>query len=233
MNNCLLMMGGSGTRLGTQIPKQYIEVDGVPIFAYILDKLNKFDAIDNIVIVSNPAWIDYVEDWKQKLGANKVKAVVAGGATRSESVLNGLKVTSELANDDDVILIHDATHPYVDEAGTLGVIEGVKRYGGATLGEYQYDTCYRIDENNFIVQVENRRELVAGASPEAFFFGDIYRIYSSVTTEELETMTSAGAIALAHGIKMVVVPCNIINLKITYKNDFDAFLKTVHSYFFE
>ena len=55
MNNCLLMMGGSGTRLGTQIPKQYIEVDGVPIFAYILDKLNKFDAIDNIVIVSNPA----------------------------------------------------------------------------------------------------------------------------------------------------------------------------------
>ena len=92
MNNCLLMMGGSGTRLGTQIPKQYIEVDGVPIFAYILDKLNKFDAIDNIVIVSNPAWIDYVEDWKQKLGANKVKAVVAGAAPRSVSVGDGYRV---------------------------------------------------------------------------------------------------------------------------------------------
>ena len=70
MNILMLLMGGSGTRLGGEIPKQYIEVNGVPVFGYILENYNKMSCIDGIIIVSNDKWIDYVEKWVGILDKN-------------------------------------------------------------------------------------------------------------------------------------------------------------------
>ena len=130
---------------------------------------------------------------------------------------------AEFSADDDVILIHDATHPYVDAEGTREVIEGVKEYGGATLAQFNYDTVYRMDDDHILTNIEPRFNIVAGASPEAFTFGRIYDIYMNSPKEELEQMTSAGAIALAHGIRMKVVRANVLNLKITYADDMTLF----------
>lgn len=232
-NHVLLMMGGSGTRLGADRPKQYIEVADQPIFAYILQKYDRQKEIDSIVIVSHEAWSDYVTEWKDRLNLKKEIHVVAGGANRSESVKNGLTKLRDYAADDDFVLIHDATHPYVDEKGTAEVISALHTYEGATLGAYQYDTVYQVDDDDVISQVVPRRYIVSGASPEAFHFKRIYDIYAGATDAELEAMTSAGAIALEHGIRMKVVAANVINLKITYKNDMDAFMKMYRTYFFE
>lgn len=234
MNHCLLMMGGVGSRFGADRPKQYIELNGKPIFIFILQKLIKVADIDDVVVVSNSMWLDYVKN-QISIHISTVKRVIvtSGGETRSESVKNGLKALKEFSTDEDVVLIHDATHPYVDIGGTSKVIETVKKYGGATLGACQYDTCYRMDENGIIEEVIPRQFLVSGASPEAFKFGIIYNIYMNAATEELDAMTSAGAIALAHNIKMIVVPSNVLNLKITYQQDMELFKKLLDNYFFE
>jgi len=233
MNYLLMMMGGSGTRLGADRPKQYIEIDGKPVFAYIVEAYDKVACIDKMVIVSNAMWLDYVNEWCEKLNLNKPVIVTEGGPTRSHSVYFGMKAIAGEAKDKDVLLFHDATHPYVDEEGTIGVIEAIKEYGGATLGEFQYDTVYSMDADGFIRNVIPRQEVVAGASPEGFTFGKIFPIYDQADEEELANMTSAGAIALEHGIKMKTVQASVINLKITYPNDMKAFKKIVHSYFFE
>ena len=233
MNTVLLMMGGSGTRFGADKPKQYIEVGGRPIFSYILEGYNSLPDVDKIIIVSHADWIDYVQEIARGINADKLYRVVAGGETRSESVKNGLKAAAEFSSDDDVILIHDATHPYVDAEGTREVIEGVKEYGGATLAQFNYDTVYRMDDDHILTNIEPRFNIVAGASPEAFTFGRIYDIYMNSPKEELEQMTSAGAIALAHGIRMKVVRANVLNLKITYADDMTLFRKLVDNYFFE
>ncbi|WP_458456561.1 IspD/TarI family cytidylyltransferase [Methanobrevibacter sp.] len=233
MNYLLLMMGGSGTRLGADRPKQYIEIDGIPIFVYILNSYDKVKCIDEIIIVSNEMWVDYVQNWINNLQLNKPISIVAGGKTRSHSVYNGLKTISENAKDDDIVLLHDATHPYVDEKGTLEVIDAIKEYGGATLGAFQYDTVYRMNDEKFITEVIPRQELVAGASPEGFKFGEIFPIYDDADDEELEQMTSGGALALEYGIKMKTIECDVINLKITYPKDLEIFKKTIHSYFFQ
>lgn len=232
MNILLLMMGGSGTRFGADIPKQYVLIDDAPVFSYILKKYDNIESIDKIIVVSHADWIDYVHEWAEKKKVNKLFDVVKGGSTRSESVLNGLKCAEKIAKDDDVILIHDATHPYVDVEGTVQVIDGVKKHGGATLGARQYDTVYQMDSNLFLERVVPREQIVSGASPEAFTFGKIFEIYTQSTSQELEKMTSAGAIALAHGINMQVVPANVINLKITYPGDMELFKKLIHTYFF-
>jgi len=233
MNTALLMMGGSGTRFGADIPKQYIKVGGRPIFSYILEGYNALEEVDKIIVVSHADWIDYVQQIADEINADKLYRVVAGGDTRSESVKNGLTAAAEYSQPDDVILIHDATHPYVDPVGTREVIEGVKKFGGATLAQFNYDTVYRMDDDHILTNIEPRFNIVAGASPEAFTFGHIYDIYMNSPKDELEQMTSAGAIALAHGIKMKVVRANVLNLKITYADDMELFKKLCDNYFFE
>jgi len=233
VNIVLLMMGGNGIRVGTPVPKQFINIDGMPIFAYIMQALNDSDSVDKIVAVTHRDWLEYAEEWKDNIKAEKVHAIVQGGNTRSESVKNGLISVADIAVARDVILIHDATHPYVDDEGMKEVAAAVQEYGGATLGEFQYDTCYKMDEDGMISQVVDRKAVVAGASPEAFRFGDIYEIYMKSSDKELEAMTSAGAIALAYGIQMKVIPARVLNLKITYKEDIELFNKLAKTYFFQ
>lgn len=229
MNILLLMMGGKGTRFGADIPKQYMEVQGHPMFWYIAQKYSREIEIERIIFVSNKDWIPFV---KEQVSNIQVKCeVVCGGETRSESVLRGLECAMLNGELDDVILIHDATHPYVDVEGTKKVIEILKNKEGATLAASQYDTIYETDKDSNIAKVMPRQNIVSGASPEAFHLGRIYRTYKNSGKEELERMTSAGAIALEHGIEMEAVPCNMLNLKITHTEDMNLF-KHLFSYFF-
>ncbi len=232
MNIFLLMMGGSGTRFGENRPKQYTLIHERPLFSYIVEKADQTVAIDRIVIVSHADWLDYVQEWCSSVVRRVPYTVVAGGQTRSESVLNGLRSMDGTAQDDDVVLIHDATHPYLDANAVEQVVEAVKEFGGATVASKNYDTVYRTDRNGFLEKVEPRELIVAGASPEAFRYGEIYRIYLAASAEELKAMTSAGAIALAHEIPMKVIPTSLLNLKITYKPDLDLFLQLLDHYFF-
>lgn len=234
MNHCLLMMGGIGSRFGADRPKQYIEIENIPVFIYILKKLLKSKYIDDVVVVSHSSWIDFVnQSITNFIDSDKTVLVVEGGNTRSQSVKNGLMKLSAFSDPDDVVLIHDATHPYVDEKNMLSIVETVKKYGGATLGASQYDTCYRKTDNNFIEEVIPRQYIVSGASPEAFRFESIFNIYMNAQSDELDKMTSAGAIALAHGIQMKVIPSNLLNLKITYPSDMEIFKCLIKSYFFK
>lgn len=232
MNILLLMMGGKGVRFGADVPKQYTLIKGQPVFTYIVSKYARISQIDRMVIVSHGDWLDYVRGCMPGCAGKTPWDVVAGGATRSESVLNGLKKAMEYGTADDVVLIHDATHPYVDVEGTLEVIRCVKRWGGATLGGLEHDTMYRINEEGFIDTVIPRQFVVSGASPEAFILQSIYPIYASASEQELERMTSAGAIALAHGVDMKVVPTETLNLKITHPGDMELFKHLIDCYFF-
>lgn len=229
----LLMMGGSGTRVGGDVPKQYIEIEGKPIFYYILKRYSQLTAIDNICIVSHSDWICYVKESVPQLFLSDKVLIVEGGETRSESVKNGLKAIDVIASGEDVVLIHDATHPYVDEVTLPVLISTVKKYGGATLGEFQYDTCYEMDEEHFIKKVLPRQSLVAGASPEGFLYKDISQIYFNSTKDELEQMSSAGAIALHYGITMKVIQTDVLNLKITHTHDLELLKLLLLNYFFQ
>ncbi|MBR0507598.1 MAG: 2-C-methyl-D-erythritol 4-phosphate cytidylyltransferase [Clostridia bacterium] len=233
MNTLLLMMGGSGTRMGAARPKQYIEINGKPVFWYIVKGYASIAEIDHICIVSHADWVPYVRDSIRDIAFREAILVTPGGENRSQSIRNGLHAIEPFSQEEDVVMMHDATHPYVDREGTLEIIQAVKTYGGATLGARQYDTCYRMDEALMLTNVIPRQEIVSGASPEAFRYGDMKKIYFGASDEELASMTSAGAIALAHQIPMKVVPTKILNLKLTYPEDLELFRTLLDGYFLE
>lgn len=228
----LLMMGGIGSRYGSDIPKQFTLIDNKPLFTYITKKIASLDFIEGIVIIVNPIWLNYTKEWINKLDIKKIISIVSGGETRSDSVFNGLKALKGIASDKDPILMHDATHPYVDEEGTKKVAEMVAKYGSATLASLNYDTTYLMDDDNNIIKVIPRKNVIAGASPEGFQYKQIFNIYEQTSSEMMESMTSVGAIALAHNIPMKVIPTTILNLKITYPEDMKLFKKLYKNYFF-
>ncbi len=226
------MMGGSGLRFGGSRPKQYMLFRNRPVFSYILEEYARMEAIGRIIVVSNGAWMEETRKWCDRFGCGKVHAVARGGATRSESVKNGLLAAADIAREDSVVLIHDATHPYVDREGTLKVLEAARRCGGATLGAFSYDTVYELDEEQKVKAVLPRARVISGASPEAFLFGKIYPVYQKASPEELAAMTSAGAIALQNNIPMAFVETKLLNLKITHPSDFTLFSLLAQEYFF-
>lgn len=232
MNHVLLMAGGVGSRFAEKTPKQYTEINGQPVFWYIVEKYLSVPEIGTITIVTNSQWREFVEEVVKRAGKTERVTVTNGGKTRSESVKNGLIKIADFASINDVVLIHDASHPYVDSSKIAEVISATEKYGGASMASFEYDTCYYMDEEGIIDHVVPRQNLAVGASPEAFRYKEIYDIYINSTEEELNNMTSAGAIAIANGIRMQIVKTDILNLKITYRRDMELFEKLYSSYFF-
>lgn len=230
-NYFLLMMGGVGSRFGADRPKQFVEVHGKPVFLYILEELNCLKSVDGIVVVCHASWVDYVEKKSNKL--TKVLSVVSGGDCRSKSVYNGLLELKKVAKDNDNVLIHDATHPHIDVKKLPELIDKVNEYGAATMNTSIYDTCYIKNEDGFIEKIIDRKTIAVGASPECFKFGIIFPIYDKASEEELEKMTSAGAILVNNGKKMATVESDLLNLKITYQNDMELFKILCDSYFYK
>lgn len=231
-NILLLMMAGNGTRFNYEVPKQYYLIEEKPIFAYILEKLLQVDSITNIIILTNPKYLDYTKEWLNVENKEKIYKVITGGNGRSQDVLAGLEVANEFASDEDNILIYDITHPFVDQNNFDKVIEAIETNGAATLAEYQHDTVYMInEETNVVEKVVPRTKIIAGASPEGFKFKKIYDIFKNTPKDKLDTLTSAGAVALANNIPMMAVEMEEINLKITYQSDMKLVEKLFQSYF--
>lgn len=229
-NYFLVMMGGSGTRFGASVPKQFVEVGGRHVFLYLLDAIESLSVADGFVVVSHKDWVDYIKE-VTKGKYSKMLAVVEGGDCRSKSVYNGLKELKKYAKDEDNVLIHDATHPHLDGAKIPELIKQIDLYSAATLVSSVYDTCYIKKEDGLIDHVVDRKTVAVGASPEGFKMGVIYPIYDNASEEELEKMTSAGAIWLSSGGEMGTVVSELLNLKITYPNDMELYKLLYNNYY--
>lgn len=231
MNAVIVMLGGVGQRFGTPTPKQFAMVNGHPIYLPILQHYANLKSIDLICVVCHKDWLDQVKKWDT--GVSKKVIHTVGGPTRSHSVKNGIEAIKPYCSSDDVILIHDSTHPYLDSLGVEKIVAAVREDGAATLATFGYDTVYQLDTSQrFLKKVQPRQYVVNGASPEAFKYSIIAPIYENASEEELNLMTSAGAIVLEKGIRMRFIQTDILNLKITFQRDFDLFTRLGEDYFY-
>jgi 2-C-methyl-D-erythritol 4-phosphate cytidylyltransferase len=162
---CLLVAAGSGSRLGGDRPKAFVALGDRPLLAESLERLDGSDWIDAIVVAAPPGWEEPTILLAEELVASKVAAVVAGGATRAESVLAAL---AEVPAEALVVLVHDAARPLVDDEvierllARLG--EGVD---GAVPALRIGDTVKRV-EHGVVRETLDRDALVTVQTPQAF-----------------------------------------------------------------
>lgn len=117
MTVALLTAAGTGTRMGQDVPKQFLNVQDKPIIVYTMERFQRNPQVDAIVVVTLPNWMDFVKAYAKQFCITKLRWVVPGGATGQESIRNGLDaVAKECVAADTVVMIHDGNRPMIDDA---------------------------------------------------------------------------------------------------------------------
>lgn len=214
----IILAGGTGTRLGANIPKQYIEVQGKMIISYVLDVFEKMKEIDAIWVVANGDWREAIAG----CAGQKLKGFSAPGANRQLSIWNGLQDIGELASAGDVVIIHDAARPLVSEQLLRNCIEACKEHDGALPVLPMKDTVY-LGEDGKISALLDRSKVFAGQAPEAFLYGKYWKANEALIPEKIMGINGSTEPAIMAGMDVALVEGEEINFKITTAADLERF----------
>lgn len=208
----VIVAGGSGSRMNSDIPKQFITLEGKPIIQHTLEVFERCPDIDDIVVVCPPHYSCKVNDIAFYANIDKLLSVVKSGETRQESAYNGIKAAYG-----DIILIHDAVRPFVTSKQIHDVVAAAKEYGAAALCRPITDTVKKI-ENGCVSQTVDRATLGAIQTPQCFR-ADIIIDAHKAALEKGITATDDCALCEMNGVEIHTVPGDNLNIKITTPDD--------------
>lgn len=224
MNLAIVLSGGTGTRMGASTPKQYIEVNGRPIIAYCLEKFQKNQLIDSIIVVAENHWQEYVTEIIKKERITKFLCCASAGSSRQHSIANGLAMAKNYgAIDTDNVIIHDAARPNVSGETIDLCIKALPKADGVMPVVPVKDTIYLSSDGVEITSLLNRDNLFAGQAPESFVFGKYYNLHIGLTENALAEVRGSSEIAFKNGLKIRMVPGDEFNYKITTLADLEKF----------
>ena len=163
--SAVIVAAGNGARMGTDCPKQFLTVFDKPIIAYTLQKFCDCDYVDSIVLVTQSDYIPLCRRICTSYGFDKVKVITEGGATRRESVANGL---AQLPDDCEYVMIHDGARPLIDADMLEKSVTAAIENGAAAVGVRVKDTIKYSDDGKYITQTVDRSRLWQIQTPQMF-----------------------------------------------------------------
>lgn len=224
MTTVLILAGGLGTRLGADIPKQYIEIKGKPIISYCIDVFKKHKQVDGIQIVADEAWRKYILRF---VPTDKFKGFSLSGKNRQLSIYNGLCDIRKYSAENDIVVIHDAARPLVSEKVITECIETAKEYDGALPVLPMKDTVYVSEDKKRVTALLKRSEMFAGQAPEAFKLGKYYRANVALLPYEILNINGSSEPAVIAKMDIAMIEGDENNFKITTQNDLEKFMRMV------
>lgn len=211
----IIAAGGSGTRFGSDVPKQFVDALGVPVIAHTISRFEACKHISEIVIVTHKDYLVFCSDVIKKFKFTKVTSIIEGGATRQKSVFKGIK-----AIDTDYVLIHDAARPLVSEDVIERCCEELTVYGSCAAGVRTTDTIKISEDGEFITSTLDRTKLWQIQTPQCFEREFILKCHKNAAFEGFEA-TDDCMLAEHYGAKIKLVESEYTNLKITNYKDLD------------
>lgn len=225
MNVALIVAGGSGKRMGQEIPKQFLTVDDKPIIIYTLENFQHNPLVDEILVVCIDGWHNVLSAFAKQFNITKLKYIVSGGESVQESIRNGVNKIHENHPDDTCVIIHDSIRPLVDESVLNDVIEKCHKYGNAV-------TSLPYNEQIFIVKDEYstnryipRETLRRVSTPQAYTLGKLHACYERAFKENIGVAGSSytNTMMVELGETLYFAKGSDKNMKLTTKDDFNIF----------
>ena len=205
----VVLAAGKGSRMGTKIQKQYLEICGKPVLYYSLAAFAASPIIDEIVLVTGEGKTDYCrKNIIEAYGITKVNKIVVGGKERYESVYKALREIEP----EGYVFIHDGARPFVDESIIERTYQAVKEYRACVAGMPSKDTVKIVDENDFAVNTPERRFVWCIQTPQVF---DAELLKQAYAQEYTPFFTDDASVVEAMGIPVCLVEGNRENIKIT------------------
>ena len=219
--SAIVLSAGVGSRMKSDIPKQYMDLLGKPVIYYSL-KAFEDAGFSSIVLVCGKDDIEYCKkEIVEKHGLTAVTAVVAGGKERYHSVFEGLKAIK----DTDYVFIHDGARPMINQAIIARLKENVIKEEAAVAGMPVKDTIKIVDDEAYVSDTPERQYVWQVQTPQCFSFNIIYEAYKTVLQDEEEGWTipkitdDAMVLEYATDHEVKMVEADYRNIKITTPED--------------
>lgn len=222
--SAIIVAAGSSTRMGKQISKQLIKLNGTEVIVHTLMAFQNSNAIDEIIIVCREQDIEIIKNLAKQHSITKATGFTAGGNTRQASVKNGVALVNPTA---EYIAIHDGARPLVLPQDIDKVVENAEVYRASALGVFVKDTIKVVDENNFITSTPDRSTLISIYTPQVFRL-DLYKQAMQKAEQDGKDYTDDCQLVEALGERVYVTVGSSTNIKVTTPDDIvvaESFLK--------
>lgn len=231
MNIAVLIAGGSGNRMGQDIPKQFMHVDGCPIIIHTMKCFQRHPDIDAIAVVCLKGWDTVLQAYANQFSITKQKWIFEGGSTGMESIHNGIYGLKESGcADDDLVLIHDSVRPLLSQDIISSNIAICKAYGYAITGIQCREAILESDDGFSTTTSIPRDRLIRTQTPQTFRLGNIIQIHEEAKEKGItNSVASCTLIAEVGGREMHIVPGSEKNIKVTTVEDLEILKALMHT----
>lgn len=223
----IIIAGGSGHRMGQDIPKQFINVNDKPILMYTLDGFQKHPQVDAIEVVCIDGWHDVVWAYAKQFNITKLKWVTSGGETGQESIRNGVYNLKDVCSKDDIIIIHDGIRPLVDATVLTDVIKIAKEKGNAVTSMPYNEQIFVVaeDDSSTTTKYIPRETLRRVSTPQAYTYGKLDWAYHKAFEEKIGIYGSSytNTMMVELGERLNFAAGSDKNIKLTTKDDLEMF----------
>ena len=250
MNVALIIAGGSGHRMGQDIPKQFINVYDKPVLIYTLEGFQKHPMVDAIELVCIDGWHDVARAYARQFGIDKLKWIVSGGEmgqvarayarqfgidklkwivsggeTGQESIRNGVYRLEQECAEEDIVIIHDGIRPLVDASVLTDVIRKCEQYGNGVTSMPYNEQIFLVDDDISTTSYIPRETLRRVQTPQAYRFGVLDRAYHRAFEEGIGIKGSAytNTMMVELGERLYFAAGSEKNIKLTTKDDLELF----------
>ena len=225
MTIAVIIAGGSGSRMGQDIPKQFINVYDKPVLIYTLESFQKHPQIDYIEVVCLEGWSEVLWAYAKQFNISKLKWVVPGGTTGQESIRNGVYNLEDKVSDDDIIIIHDGIRPLVDESVLSDVIIKAKKYGNAVTSLPYNEQIFVVDDKISTIMYIPRESLRRVSTPQAYRFDLLDSKYHEAYEKKIGIYGShyTNTMMVELGVRLFFATGSDKNIKLTTKDDLELF----------
>ena len=219
-NIAIILAGGSGSRFGADMPKQFLQVAGKMIIEHTIDAFERHPMIDEIAIVSRADYMEEMREMVKKDGYVKVTHVLQGGKERYHSSLAAIEAFTD---DDDNLLIHDGVRPLVSERIISDCVNALAEYEAVDVAVPTTDTIIELNEDGSIARIPQRRLLRNAQTPQCFRRRVIAEAFRLALQDPDFFPTDDCSIVLKYmpEVAIKVVDGEPSNIKVTYKSDLE------------
>lgn len=212
----IIPAAGEGKRTKTSLRKQFLPINGKPVLAHTLEKFQKIQAVDGIIVLVPRGLVRYCKEYiVKKYSLDKVFKVMTGGKGRQDSVRNGLNVTPPECQ---LVLVHDGVRPLISKDHILACIKAAKRYGAAITAVRAIDTVKLSTDDAVILETMDRKNVWLAQTPQVFRYSILKQAYDLAYKDGFYGTDEASLVERL-GKKVKLVEGSYRNIKITTRED--------------